>query len=145
MVSKVGFECCLPWLHTIHHSMPLTNDYQLYDIICRACEWTACRLKRVQGHLNLLRISIIREAELLDVDEEQVTTQCNVHNWQWQPILAVVTPIDAKSLWTALPPRPWWQRPMQRQCKQLVPHLMAGQMVYENSSGSKDKFRLVAQ
>jgi hypothetical protein len=73
---------------------------------------TAWRLKSVQARLNLLRITIFREAHLLGIDECEETTELkyriNHHWWLWMMPAAEV-PIDAK-LWAEVIP-PWWYGP----------------------------------
>jgi len=55
--------------------MPLTDDYRLQEIFYKAHGSTARMLKRAQARLNLVSITIFREAHLLDVDECDATTR----------------------------------------------------------------------
>ena len=56
-----GLPKSTPHSSSIWTSMPLTNDYRLQEIIYRACESTAWRLKRAQARLNLVSITIVEK------------------------------------------------------------------------------------
>jgi len=51
---------------TITESVPPTDDYRLQEIFCPS---TARRLGRAQVHLKLVHITILEEAQVLDVAE----------------------------------------------------------------------------
>jgi len=67
-------------------------------------------LKRAQARLNLVSITIFREAHLLDVNECDATTldAIDVYDWRLRLMPAAEAPIDAKSWAEALPP---WRIP----------------------------------
>jgi len=77
-----------------NESIPSTDDYWRQQILYRACGSTARTLKRAQAHLNLVSITILREAHLLDVDQCDATTHdaIDVHDWRLQPMQAAKLP-----------------------------------------------------
>jgi len=63
------FRTTITTSRSIYEVMPLTNEYLLQEIFYTACGSTAWWLKRAQASLNLLSITIISEAHLLDINE----------------------------------------------------------------------------